>query len=63
MLGAGLIKIRSYDDCWMKLTCLSYHYETQPIPNPISWYLHQMPLWFHQFGVLVNHFVELIVPW
>lgn len=62
MLGAGLIKIRG-DECWRDLTCLVYHYETQPLPNPISWYLHQMPLWFHQAGGLFNHFVELIVPW
>lgn len=62
MLGAGLIKIRG-DECWRNLTCLVYHYETQPLPNPISWYLHQQPLWFHQSGVLFNHFSELIVPW
>ncbi len=63
MFGAGLIKIRG-DSCWWPdLTCLVYHYETQPIPNPISWYLHQAPLWFHKLGVLWNHVVELIVPW
>ena len=61
MFGAGLIKVRG-DDCWRDLTCLVYHYETQPIPNPLSWYLHQMPLWFHQAGVLFNHAVELLVP-
>jgi Lipase maturation factor len=62
MFGAGLIKIRG-DECWRGLTCLAYHYETQPLPNPISWYLHQMPLWFHQGGCLFNHFTELVVPW
>ncbi len=62
MLGAGLIKIRG-DECWRDLTCLSYHYLTQPIPNPLSRFFHGMPLWFHKFGVLWNHFVELIVPW
>src|SRR5206468_9490629 len=36
---------------------------TQPIPNPISRYLHFAPAWFHKFGVAWNHFVELIVPW
>src|SRR5207249_5149288 len=35
MVGAGLIKLRG-DDCWRDLTCMYYHYETQPIPNPIS---------------------------
>lgn len=38
----GLIKIRG-DSCWRDLTCLDYHYETQPIPNPISWYARCFP--------------------
>src|SRR5689334_21342196 len=62
MFGAGLIKLRG-DPCWRDLTCLYFHYETQPIPNPISSYLHFAPLWLHKFEVLWNHFVELIVPW
>jgi hypothetical protein len=62
MLGAGLIKLRG-DPCWRDLTCLYYHYETQPIPNPMSWWLHFRPHWFHKFGVLWNHFIELVVPW
>src|SRR4029078_2962172 len=62
MFGAGLIKLRG-DPCWRDLTCLYYHYETQPIPNPISRYLHFAPLWFHKLEVLWNHFLELIVPW
>jgi Lipase maturation factor len=62
MLGAGLIKLRG-DPCWRDLTCLYYHYETQPIPNPISRYLHFAPQWFHKLGVLWSHFIELIVPW
>ncbi len=62
MLGAGLIKIRG-DSCWRDLTCLAYHYQTQPIPNPLSRTLHFMPLWFHKLGTLWNHLNELIVPW
>jgi len=62
MLGAGLIKIRG-DICWRDLTCLATHYQTQPIPNPISRTLHFMPLWFHKAGVLFNHLVELVAPW
>jgi len=61
MLGSGLIKIRG-DDCWVDLTCLIHHYETQPIPHPLSWLIHQAPVWFHQAGVLVNHVVELVAP-
>src|SRR5438552_5772526 len=62
MIGAGLIKLRG-DPCWRDLTCLYYHYETQPIPSPISRYLHFAPHWFHKFGTAWNHFVDLIVPW
>jgi len=61
MFGAGLIKLRG-DSCWKDYTCLTYHHETQPMPNPLSWYFHLAPLWFHKLGVLYNHFAELIVP-
>jgi len=62
MFGAGLIKLRA-DPCWLDLTCMVYHYETQPVPNPLSWYFHWLPELFHKFEVLFTHFVELIVPW
>ena len=62
MFGAGLIKLRG-DACWLDLTCLSYHYETQPLPNPMSWYLHKLPLLYHKAEVLFTHFVELAIPW
>ncbi|XP_062999627.1 lipase maturation factor 1 [Elgaria multicarinata webbii] len=61
MLGAGLIKIRG-DRCWRDLTCMNYHYETQPVPNPVAYYMHRSPWWFHQFETLFNHFIELAVP-
>jgi len=61
MFGAGLIKIRG-DYCWLDSTCLQYHYETQPMPNPLSWHFHWLPVWVHKTGVLFNHFVELVIP-
>jgi hypothetical protein len=61
MFGAGLIKLRG-DPCWRDLTCLDYHYETQPMPNPLSWFFYWGPEWTHRGGVLFNHFAELIVP-
>src|SRR5438874_1160934 len=61
MFGAGLIKLRG-DPCWRDLTCLNYYYETQPMPNPLSWFFHWEPHWMSKCGVLFNHFSELIVP-
>jgi hypothetical protein len=61
MSGAGLIKIRG-DECWRNMTCLDYHYETQPMPNPLSWFFHNSPAWTHHAGVWFNHFAELVCP-
>jgi len=61
MFGAGLIKLRG-DKCWWDLTCMNYHYETQPMPNPLSWYFHRLPEGFHKSSVLFTHLVELAVP-
>lgn len=61
MFGAGLIKLRG-DACWRHLTCLDYYFETQPMPNPLSWYFHWLPKSVLHAGVGFNHFVELVVP-
>lgn len=61
MFGAGLIKLRG-DPCWTDLTCLAYHYETQPNPGPLSPWFHAAPLWFHKLGTLFNHLVEVVAP-
>jgi len=62
MLGAGLIKLRG-DPCWRDLSCLFFHYETQPIPNPLSRAFHFLPHPLLQVGVLMNHAAELVAPW
>ena len=62
MLGAGLIKLRG-DACWTELTCLDAHFETQPNPNPLSWYFDSLPPLLLRAGVLFNHFAELVLPW
>jgi len=59
--GAGLIKLRG-DRCWRDLTCLHYHHETQPMPNPLSWFFHHLPGRAHKVEVLANHFAQLVVP-
>ena len=60
--GAGLIKLRG-DPCWRDLTCLYYHHQTQPMPNPLSWYFQHLPKPLHRMEVLGNHIAQLVVPW
>lgn len=59
--GAGMIKIRGGQE-WRDLTALTYHHETQPMPNPLSRQAHLLPRWFHKGEVLGNHFAQLVVP-
>src|ERR1051326_8548092 len=59
--GAGLIKLRR-DSCRPAPPCLYYHYETQPLPNPLSWYFHRLPKRLHRFSVVFSHFVQVVAP-
>jgi hypothetical protein len=59
--GAGLIKLRG-DECWRRLTCMDFHHETQPMPNPLSWFFHHLPRRLHRVEVLGNFFAQLVLP-
>jgi len=62
MFSAGAVKLRSGDPTWRKLTALRYHYETQPLPNRIGWYAHQLPPALQKLSTLGTFFFELLVP-
>ncbi|HSR41411.1 MAG TPA: lipase maturation factor family protein, partial [Longimicrobiales bacterium] len=59
---SGLVKLTGGDPVWRDLTALAHHYETQPIPNPLAWYAHQLPEGIHRLSTLVTLGVELGVP-
>ena len=61
MLGAGLIKIRG-DEIWRNATALYYHFETQPIPGPLSRWFHFLPHAMLKMGVWFNWLAELAAP-
>jgi len=61
MFGAGLIKIRG-DRCWKDCSSMFYHYETQPLPGPLSLFFHRLPRSIHRLSVVFTHFIELVVP-
>lgn len=62
MFGAGLIKIRG-DEVWRNRTALYYHFETQPLPGPVSRWFHFLPRAVLRFGVWYNWLAELVAPW
>ena len=61
MLGAGLIKLRG-DEIWRNGTALYYHFETQPIPGPLSRWFHFLPRVVLRMGVWFNWLAEIVAP-
>jgi Lipase maturation factor len=61
MFGSGLIKLRG-DEVWRNSTALYYHFETQPMPGPLSRWFHFLPHFFLRLGVWFNWLAELIAP-
>jgi hypothetical protein len=59
--GAGLIKLRG-DRCWRDLTCMDYHHETQPMPNPLTWIFHRLPRRLHRLETIGNFVAQLVLP-
>jgi hypothetical protein len=62
MFSSGAVKLLSGDPTWRNLTALTYHYQTQPIPNRPAWYAHQLPETAQKFSTLATLFFELAVP-
>ncbi|HEY2014473.1 MAG TPA: lipase maturation factor family protein, partial [Bryobacteraceae bacterium] len=62
MFFSGAVKLLSGDPTWRNLTALSYHYETQPLPTPLAWYLSQLPAGFEKASTAFVFFAELAVP-
>lgn len=62
MLLGGLVKIMSGDPSWHNFTALSYHFETQPLPSPVAYYMHFMPAAALKFLTIATLVIELVVP-
>lgn len=62
LLSAGIVKLTSGDPNWRRLRALDFHYWTQPLPNRLAWYAHQLPRWCQRLSTLGTFFFELLVP-
>ncbi len=62
MFQSALVKWLSGDTLWRQMTALTVHYQTQPLPNPLSWYVHQWPVAFHKVSCLLVFVIEGLVP-
>ena len=62
MFLSGVVKLTSGDESWRDFTALTYHYFTQPIPNPVAFVMNALPLWFHAACTAITLAVELVLP-
>ena len=62
MIFSGLGKLLSGDPTWRNFTALSYHYQTQPLPTPLGWYLNQLPLSAQKLSTAFTLAAEILVP-
>lgn len=62
VLESGLAKLAGGDPVWLDFTAVVHHFETQPIPNPVAWFAHQLPWWMDRAGTAGALLVELPVP-
>ncbi|MFG0295505.1 MAG: lipase maturation factor family protein [Maioricimonas sp. JB045] len=62
MFLSGVTKLLSGDPTWRDLSALDFHYQTQPIPNPLSWYAHHLPGWWQRFSLICMYVIELVLP-
>ncbi len=62
LFQSGVVKLLSHDMSWHNLTALAFHYETQPLPTPLAWYMFQLPLWFQKISTMFTFAVELALP-
>lgn len=65
MFSSGFVKIVSEavsDSSWLSLTALKYHFETQPLPNPLSFFCNAQPLIVSKIACAIALAIEIVVP-
>jgi hypothetical protein len=62
MFLSGAVKLNSGDLTWRNLMALSFHFETQPLPTPVAWYVHQLPAEVLRVICAAMFTIELVAP-
>lgn len=63
MFTSGAVKLASGCPHWWNLTALYHHFETMPLPTPLSWYAFHLPTEYLRLTVIFANVSELICPW
>lgn len=50
LFASGIVKLTGGDKTWWSLTATTFHYQSQCIPTPLSYYAHFVPVWLHKLS-------------
>jgi hypothetical protein len=59
---SGLAKWESPLGDWRDGSAMRFYYETAPLPVWPAWYMHHLPVWWHQLESWTMLVVELVLP-
>ncbi len=63
MFLSGAVKLLSGDPAWRDLTAMTYHYLTQPLPTPTSFFAYHLSDGLHRVEAGLTFVIELVLPW
>lgn len=58
----GMVKFYFPGESWKELTFFEYFFPYQPMPNPISWYVHKLPRWTYTIAIVLTFIIEIVFP-
>lgn len=59
---SGVVKLSSGDGTWQSLRALDFHFFTQPLPNPLAWFAHHLPVDILTAACAILFVIELVLP-
>lgn len=62
MFSSGVAKFLLGSQEWRDLSAMEYHYETQPLPNKIAYFLHHQPKFIAHLTTIATFICEMILP-
>ena len=62
MFESGCVKLASHDPNWRNLHALRFHFMTQPLPNPVAYYVYRAPPGLLDFLTALALAIELLAP-
>jgi lipase maturation factor 1 len=62
MFESGWVKLASHDPNWRNFHALRFHFMTQPLPNPIAYYMYPVPARLLDSLTAITLAIELAAP-